>query len=175
MVIKLDSPANQDIIKQIEKVFIEEDPGSPHSLNLLNETLRSSYDEERNLNTIFFVLSILAILISGLGLFGLATYSSQSRKKEIGVRKVNGAMIRDILTRFSKELLIWIALAIIIASPLAILIMNNWLTNFEYKTGISYWIIITAGIVTLAIGLISVVLATYREASRNPAETLRFE
>lgn len=175
IIIKLDSPPNESILEQVENVFKGEDPSSPHNLVILNESLRSRYESERNLNTIFFVLSVLAILISGLGLFGLATYSSQSRRKEISIRKVNGAMISDILRRFSRELLIWIALAIVIAAPLAIFIMNSWLTNFEYKTGISPWIIITASLITILIGLIAVVLATYREASRNPAETLRFE
>jgi len=175
IVIKLDKPPDSSIIKQVESIFSSEDPVSPNNLVVLNDSLRSRYDEERNLNTIFFVLSVLAILISGLGLFGLATYSSQSRKKEIGVRKVNGAMISDILTRFSTELMVWIALAIIVATPVTILIMNSWLSNFEYKTGIRAWIIITAGLVTLLIGLIAVSIATWREASRNPTETLRFE
>lgn len=175
IIIKLDSPPNESILEQVETVFKGEDPSSPHNLVILDESLRSRYESERNLNTIFFVLSVLAILISGLGLFGLATYSSQSRKKEIGIRKVSGAMIVDILTRFSKELLIWIALAIIIATPLAIFIMNSWLTNFEYKTASRPWIVISASLITILIGLVAVILATYREASRNPAETLRFE
>ncbi len=175
MIIRLDSPLNNNIRSRIEQIFSGEDPGNPHNIISLDESLRSQYYTERNLNTIFLVLSLLAIIISGLGLFGLATFSSQSRKKEIGVRKVNGALISTIITRFSGELLIWIAIAIVLATPPTILIMKSWLTNFEYKAGIRAWIIIAAGLITLLTGLISIVLATFREASRNPAETLRSE
>jgi len=84
-------------------------------------------------------------------------------------------MIQDIISRFSYELLTWILIAIAVATPITIFIMRGWLKNFEYKVSISFWIIIASGLVALLIGLLSVGLATYREASRNPAETLRFD
>lgn len=173
IILKLGSKLNNTIRSQIEKIYNEEDPDNPFALEIMNEVLRGQYDRERNLNTIFFVLSLLAILISSLGLFGLATYSSQVRRKEIGIRKVNGALIGDIIRRFSGDLLIWIIIAFIIAAPLSVLIMKDWLTNFEYKTAISPLIIIAGGLTALLIGLVSISLATLREAGRNPAETLR--
>ena len=84
-------------------------------------------------------------------------------------------MIQDIISRFSYELLTWILIAIAVATPITIFIMRGWLKIFEYKVSISFWIIIASGLVALLIGLLSVGLATYREASRNPAETLRFD
>ncbi|HCC70418.1 MAG TPA: hypothetical protein DEQ09_04615, partial [Bacteroidales bacterium] len=166
IILKLDASPTIDIKFQIEKIFTEEDPGNPINMVMLSESLRSQYDTERNLNIAFFVLSLLAILISVLGLFGLATFSSQSRKKEIGIRKVNGALVQDIIKRFSSELLIWILIAIAVATPLTILIMRNWLTNFEYKVGISIWLIIAGGLITLLIGILSISMATFREANR---------
>ncbi len=175
IIYKLDAPLTADMKFRIEKIFKEEDPGQPVNMIILSESLRSQYDTERNLNIVFFILSMLAILISGLGLFGLATFSSQSRKKEIGIRKANGAIVLDIISNFAAELFLWILIAIVIATPVTIIIMKGWLTNFEYKVGISLWIIIISALITLLIGLLSIGFATYREAVRNPAETLRFE
>jgi len=173
IILKLGSKLNNTIRSQLEQIYLEEDPDNPFALEIMNEVLRDQYDRERNLNTIFFVLSLLAILISSLGLFGLATYSSQVRRKEIGVRKVNGALISDIIRRFTGDLLIWIVIAFLIAAPVTVFIMKDWLTNFEYKTGISPLVIIAGGLAAMLIGLVSISLATLREAGRNPAETLR--
>jgi putative ABC transport system permease protein len=173
IILKLGSKLNNTIRSQIEQIYLEEDPDNPFALEVMNEVLRDQYDRERNLNTIFFVLSLLAILISSLGLFGLATYSSQVRRKEIGVRKVNGALISDIIRRFTGDLLIWIVIAFLIAAPVTVFIMKDWLTNFEYKTGISPLVIIAGGLAAMLIGLVSISLATLREAGRNPSETLR--
>ena len=164
-----------DLKWDIEKILTEEDPGSPIQYRLLSDSFENQYRSERNLNVIFFVLAVIAILISSLGSFGLATYSTQSRSREIGIRKVNGAVVQDILFRFYRELLVWIGVAFLVAAPVSVLVMNNWLTNFEYKTKLSVWVIIGGGLITLLIGVISISLATIRDASRNPADTLRTE
>ncbi|HKL66477.1 MAG TPA: ABC transporter permease [Bacteroidales bacterium] len=175
VLLKLEHKPDENLKFRIEKIFTEEDPGNPLNYNMLEDSLGEQYKAEKNLNLIFFILSLLAILISALGLFGLATFSTQVRKKEIGIRKVNGAMIKDIVRRFSSELLLWIFIAFVIAAPVSYIIMKGWLTNFEYKAGISAWIVIGGGLLAMLVGLLSIGFATLKEAGRNPAETLRFE
>jgi len=134
-----------------------------------------TYDSEKNLNVLFLVLSAMAIFISCLGLFGLATFTTQMRTKEIGIRKVNGAKISNLLYRFSFELLRWIIVAFIFAAPVSYIIMTGWLENFAYRTSISLQLILFSGLIALVIGFVSIIWSVWREASRNPVDTLRFE
>jgi putative ABC transport system permease protein len=135
----------------------------------------SSYSKDQKLNILFLVLSVVAIFISSLGLFGLATFATQSRMKEISIRKINGASISEIFRSFNFELLRWIILSFVIAAPIGYYAMNKWLNNFAYKTTISIWLLISSGLFTLAIGLITVSWAANKAARNNPAETLRKE
>jgi putative ABC transport system permease protein len=120
-------------------------------------------------------LSIIAILISSLGLFGLATFATQSRIKEISIRKINGASASDIFRKFTFDLLKWIIISIIIAGPVSYYAMNKWLNSFAYKTNISIWLFIAAVLFALAIGLTTVSWAANKAVRNNPAETLRKE
>jgi len=162
------------IEENIETIFLDTDPGNPFSYIVLEDSLTSLYAKEKNINILFLVLSIVAILVSCLGLYGLATFSIQIRKREIGIRKVNGARITDILSKFSKELLIWIVLAFIIAAPVCYFVMTGWLANYAYKVNISIWMLLFAGFIVLIIGLISIGWALLKEVLRNPVELLRF-
>lgn len=175
MIMKTEGVGLDDLKWDIEKIFTEEDPGSQLNYRLLSDSFDNQYLAEKNLNLIFLIMALIAIIISGLGLFGLATFATKSRSREISIRKVNGAMVHNILSRFYSELLIWIILAFLIAAPISSIIMNSWLTNFEYKTRISLWILLAGGLLTLLIGILSIGLATFREANRNPVESLRFE
>ena len=114
-------------------------------------------------------------MVSCLGLFGLTTFSTQIRRREIGIRKVNGAMVRDITTRFSKELLLWIAVAYLISIPLTYIIMRSWLSSFAFRIDISVWHYLISGIIILVIGFGSISLALLKELRRNPVDLLRFE
>jgi putative ABC transport system permease protein len=95
--------------------------------------------------------------------------------KEIGLRKINGAKITEILFMLNREFLIWMAAAFIIAVPVVFFAMNKWLQNFAYKTGLSWWIFILAGIFALGIALLTVSWQSWKAASKNPVETLRYE
>ena len=127
------------------------------------------------MNILFLILSIIAIFISSLGLFGLATFATQSRMKEISIRKINGASISDIFRKFNFELLKWVLISFVIAFPVGYYAMSRWLNNFAYKTTISIWLLISSGLFTLAIGLFTVSWAANKAARTNPAETLRKE
>jgi putative ABC transport system permease protein len=99
----------------------------------------------------------------------------QHRTKEIGIRKVNGAKISEILAMLNKDFVKWVAIAFVIATPIAWYAMNKWLENFAYKTELSWWIFALAGMLALGIALLTVSLQSWRAATRNPVEALRYE
>ena len=173
IIIKFQPLNISDILKQTEKIIKEIDPASPFAYEFLEDSLKSTYATDQKLNILFLVLSVIAIFISSLGLFGLATFSTQSRIKEISIRKINGASISDIFRKFNLELLKWILVSFVIAAPIGYYAMNKWLNNFAYKTSISFWLLISSCLFTLAIGLLTVSWAANKAARTNPAETLR--
>ncbi len=115
------------------------------------------------------------IFVSCLGLFGLLSFISETRIKEIGIRKVNGAKMIEILQLLNKDIVIWIGIAFLFAVPITWISMNNWLNNFAYITNISWWIFLAGGILLLLISLLTVSIETCKAASRNPAEALKYE
>lgn len=168
------TPSNlSDILTASEKVFKDLSPDIPFEYRFLEDSMKDSYAKDTKLNLLFLILSVIAIFISSLGLFGLATFTTQSRVKEIGIRKINGAGSAEIFSKFNFELLIWILIAFLIAGPVGYFAMSKWLTNFAYKTHISIWLIITSGLLTIAIGMLTVSWAANKASKTNPAETLR--
>ncbi|PIF03010.1 MAG: multidrug ABC transporter substrate-binding protein, partial [Draconibacterium sp.] len=130
--------------------------------------------ETRMANFIEFV-ALWTILLALTGLLGLIIFMSRDRVKEIGIRKVNGATIWEIIRLLNKGVLIWLTIAFIIATPIAYYAMNKWLENFAYKTTLSWWIFALAGLSALLIALLTVSWQSWRAASRNPVEALRYE
>jgi putative ABC transport system permease protein len=124
---------------------------------------------------IFGYFSLLAILISCLGLIGLSSFMAERRTKEIGIRKISGAKSVEIFYLLSKEYIILVIISIIIACPVAWYLMNRWLQNFAYRISTSWWIFVLAGSIALLIALLTVSFQSYRAASRNPVEALRYE
>ena len=118
---------------------------------------------------------ILSIFIAVLGLFGLSLFVLDQRTKEIGVRRVNGAKISEVMVMLNKDFVKWITIAFVIATPIAWYAMNRWLENFAYKTELSWWIFALAGLMALAIALLTVSWQSWKAATRNPVEALRYE
>lgn len=133
------------------------------------------YRSEIQLGTVFRFFSLLAILLSCLGLFGLALFTTEQRTKEIGIRKVLGASVPSILNLLSRGFLKWIMIANIISWPIAYYFMNKWLQNFAYRTSLSIWIFIFSGFVALAIALLVVYYKAIEVAMANPVDLLRYE
>ena len=133
------------------------------------------YKGEERLAASIRLSAILAILISCLGIVGLAEFSIKKRIKEIGIRKVNGAKISEILTMLNRDFLKWVAIAFVIATPIAYYAMTKWLENFAYKTELSWWIFALAGLLALGIALLTVSWQSWKAAKRNPLEALRYE
>ncbi|MFA5418021.1 MAG: ABC transporter permease [Bacteroidales bacterium] len=148
---------------------------SPFEYFFYDDFYDQLYRSEARFSQIILIFSCIAILIACLGIFGLATFLSETRTKEIGIRKVNGARISEILTMLNSDFIKWVAIAFIIATPIAYYAMNNWLENFAYKTTLSWWIFALAGLLALGIALLTVSWQSWKAATRNPVEALRYE
>jgi len=175
LVIRIQPEDIQKTISNIEMVWKNILPNSKFNYSFLDDRIENQYGSELNTNKLLAYFALLIIVISCLGLFGLAFFSAEQRTKEIGIRKVNGATVSEILISLNKESVRWVGMAFIIACPIAYYTMNKWLENFAYKTTLSWWIFTLAGVVTLVIALLSVSWQSWRAATRNPVEALRDE
>ena len=159
-------------IKDVYDGFVSD---FPFEYSFLDNEFESLYKSEERLGLIFSYFAGLAIIISCMGLFGLATYSAEQRTKEIGIRKVLGATIPGIIGLLSKEFLILVSIANIIAWPVAYYAINLWLQNFAYKVDISLTIFLVAGFGTLVIALLTILFKAVTAARANPVKALRYE
>ncbi len=143
--------------------------------SFIDQKFASLYKQEKDFSQTFSFFTFLAIFIAALGLFGLSYYRINQRIKEIGVRKVNGAKVSEILAMLNRDFIRWVAVAFVIATPIAYYVMNKWLENFAYKTTLSWWIFALAGVLALGIALLTVSWQSWRAATQNPVEALRYE
>jgi ABC-type antimicrobial peptide transport system permease subunit len=165
----------KDALHKIETVFKRFNPGAPFDYTFNDEDYAKKFDDQQRLGKLATFFTILAIFISCLGLFGLASFVAEQRKKEIGVRKVLGASTYNLWRLLSKEFALLVMISCFIAIPLAWYYLNNWLHQYDYRTTISYWIFIFSGIGALAITLITVSFQAIKAALANPVESLRSE
>jgi putative ABC transport system permease protein len=150
-------------------------PDYPFQFEFLDRTYNRLYEMEIRMGKIINVFALLAIFISCLGLFGLASYTIEKRTKEIGIRKVLGASVAKISSMLSLEFLKWVALANLIAWPLAWYFMHQWLDNFVYRIDLSLWIFLIAGLLGLLLALLTVIYQSTKAALSNPIKSLRYE
>ncbi len=170
------SPHNlESTIQSINKTWSEVYPDEPYLYAFLDDSFNALYKEEKTFGSTYMFFSIIAIFIAGMGLFALAKISAENKTKEIGIRRVNGASYLNILAMLNKEYIKWVIIAYVLASPFAWYVMSQWLHNFAYKTGISWWIFAATGVVAILIALITVSWQSWRTATRNPVEALRYE
>jgi putative ABC transport system permease protein len=150
-------------------------PESLFEYHFYDEWLDTLYKSEMHSALIIRVFAFLSIILSCLGTFGIIHFISRQKIKEIGVRKVHGATITDIIRILNWSILKWIIIAFIIALPLSYFIMKKYLYGFAYKTQLSWWIFALAGLLALVIALMTVSWQSWRAAKRNPVEALRYE
>lgn len=147
----------------------------PFSYQFTNEEFEKMYRADQRASTLVWIFSILAIFISCMGLYGLASFTAERRSKEIGIRKVLGASIGSIVGLISRDFLKLIMVALIIASPLAWLAMNNWLQEFAYRVNVGWWIFAAAGLIAILVAFASIGFRAVRAAVTNPVKSLRTE
>ncbi|MGB7393542.1 MAG: ABC transporter permease [Pricia sp.] len=160
---------------QIERKWKDIFPQSTFEYRFLDQKFEAQYAEDKAFGSAFQIFTILAILIASMGLFGLTSYTILQRRKEIGIRKVNGASITQILQLLNQDFVKWVGLAFIIAVPISWYAMDKWLEGFAYKTTMSWWIFVLAGVAALVIALLTVSWQSFRAATSNPVDALRDE
>ena len=163
------------LLQSIKASWEHLNPGEPFEYSFLDEEFQKNYTAENHLSSVVRYFTIIAIFISCLGLFGLATFSAEQRIKEIGVRKVLGASVMSIVTLLSKDFLKLVGIAIIIASPLAWYVMRKWLNDFAYRIDISWTVFLVTTGIALFIALFTIGFQAIRAASANPVKSLRTE
>jgi putative ABC transport system permease protein len=173
--IKLQAQNITETITYIHGVWKIFAPGYPFDYTFVDDAFAAHYDKEEKLSKIFSVFAFLAILIGAIGMYGLASFMAKQNMRPISIRKVYGATVKDILIRFSKEFLFLVLIANVIAWPLAYYLMTFWLEKFPYKTGLSWWVFLLAGFISVFISLLTVIYNAYVTANKNPAEVLRYE
>ncbi|MBD2699239.1 ABC transporter permease [Spirosoma sp. BT702] len=163
------------LIKQIEAKWRQVAPGQAFSYQFMDDSFNQLYRAEQRIGTIALTFAVLAILIACLGLFGLAAFMAEQRTKEIGIRKVLGASIPNLIGLLSKDFLKLVLIAILIATPIAWYMMNQWLADFAYKIEIEWWMFALAGLLAIGIALATVSFQSIKAALMNPIKSLRSE
>jgi putative ABC transport system permease protein len=174
-VVKLKGTNIDETVNEIDAKFAENFPGKYADGRFYDEDFEILLRHENSLFITIKRLTILAIIIAFLGLFGLASFVVVQKTKEIGIRKVHGASIRSIVGKISADFLKWITIANIIAIPIGFYIMNNWLENFSYTTTISWWVFALAAVSSIIIMLITISFHSIKAAIQNPINALRYE
>jgi putative ABC transport system permease protein len=150
-------------------------PGHHANYAFLEETLEKRYRSEQILLKLINIFSMLAIVVACLGLIGLSIFIAEKRSKEIGIRKVNGAKTMEILMLLNKDILKWVCISIVIATPISWYLSQRWFEGFAYRCTNNWWIFLLAGVMAITVALITVSWQTIKSARKNPVESLRYE
>jgi putative ABC transport system permease protein len=175
LAVKLDAASIAVSVEYIQKVWRKISPDTPFDYFFYDNFYDQLYRKEILFGKIIFMFSTIAILIACMGLFSLAAFFSEKRTKEIGIRKVNGATITEMMAMLNTKFIKWVFIAFIIACPVAWYAMHKWLQTFAYKTELSWWIFWLAGMIAMGIALLTVSWQSWRAATRNPVDALRYE
>ncbi len=166
---------NKDVIKSLEKLWNTYNPEIPFEYHFLDDTYNELYKTEETASKVISIGMAVALFLAFMGLYAVSHYATERRVKEIGIRKVNGARISEVLFLLNHDFIQWILIAVFIATPVTWLILRKWLENFAYQTGLSWWIFALSGLLSLGIGLLTVSWQSWKAATRNPVEALRYE
>ncbi|MEM1324909.1 MAG: ABC transporter permease [Bacteroidota bacterium] len=175
IVIRLNEGDLQNQVVDIRSVWTQLAPDAPFEFAFLDDTIQQQYEQEARMSSIFTIFAGLAIFIACLGLFGLTTFMVQRKVKEIGIRKVLGASVTGIVALLSKDFIKLVAIAFLIATPIAYYFMNEWLQDFAYRIELQWWVFALAGLAAIGIALLTVSVQSVRAALANPVESLKNE
>jgi putative ABC transport system permease protein len=176
--VKLQTNDFNSLHKTIQDIKVEAaelSPSFPVEISFFDQAIENMYQSELQFRRTFSLFAGCAIVICCMGILAMSLFASQRRIKEIGIRKVNGATISEVLAMLNKDFVKWVAIAFLIATPIAWFVMRKWLESYAYKTNLSWWIFALAGLLVLGIALLTVSWQSWRAATKNPVEALRYE
>jgi putative ABC transport system permease protein len=175
LLVSLNSKNYPTLLAKIEAIWRRDITGVPFTFSFLDEEAQKQYAAEITLSKIINSFTLMAVLISALGLFGLAAFSAEQRIKEVGVRKILGASVLDLAVLLTKDFVVLVGIAIVIATPVAWWAMSHWLEAFAYRTPLRGWMFAAAGLAALVVTLVTVSSQAVRAAVANPVKALRSE
>jgi ABC-type antimicrobial peptide transport system permease subunit len=175
VLVKINGNKTEEALEKIRRVWASINPISPFEYHFLDQKYDSLYRKEKKLGTILNTFTLFAVLISCLGLFGLASFLTEQRTNEIGIRKVLGASESGVVFLLSKQFTKWVLIANIFAWPAAFFIMNEWLKSFAYRINIGVWVFVLSGVLAVGIALVTVSYQALKAARANPIDSLRYE
>lgn len=173
--IKTDGINDKVVIDRLRELFLMIAPDEVFETTFLTYRVEQFYQNETNQLKILTAFSLLAIMLSVMGLFGISLITILKRRKEIGIRKVNGASIPGVLMMLNLDFLKWVLVAVVISIPVSVWFLTDWMKRFAYRTGISWWIFAVAAVSAIIIAVLTVSWQSWRAATRNPVEALRYE
>jgi len=173
--IKLGTANMSSTLQSVKKIWEQTFPDYVYEYRFLDNKIESFYKQENQLAQLYKVFAAIAIFLSCLGLYGLASFMAAQRIKEVGIRKVLGATAGNIVYMFSKEFILLIAIAFAIAAPIAWYFMNQWLQNYAYRINIGWWVFAAGGLAAIIIALITISFQAIKAAIANPVKSLRTE
>jgi putative ABC transport system permease protein len=173
--VKLKYAGIENILANIKSTWNKFAPGYPLEYNFLDESFNSMYQSDDRLKTLLSLFAAITVFVGCLGLFGLAAYAAERRKKEVGIRKVLGASVRGIVYHLSKDFVKLVVIALVIASPIASYFMNRWLQDFPYRINITGWVFVLAALIALLIAFATISFQAINAATANPVKSLRTE
>ena len=173
--IKTHEGRSAEVVSALGAIWSDFFPNDPFEYNFVDDAFNYLYQSDIRTSRLLLTFSILAIVIAVLGLFGLSTFAIERRTKEIGIRKVLGASIANILNLLTREFLILVGVAFVIAAPLSLWAMSRWLENFAYRINITVWIFVAGAVATLVIALLAVGVQALRAALANPVKSIKSE
>jgi ABC-type antimicrobial peptide transport system permease subunit len=173
--VKTSGAKTSQVISLASSLWRDNVPDRIFEYQFLDDEFEKLYEKDQRTALMFNIFSVVAILISCMGLFALAAFTAERRTKEIGVRKVLGASVSGIIGLLSKDFVVMVGIGIAIASPLAGYVMQQWLQNFAYRIDIQWWFFVVAGLIAMSIALITVSIQAIRAALVNPVQSLKSE
>ncbi len=175
MAVKLKAGNFSQTVAEIETIWKDIAPGLPFTYRFMDDAFNSTYASEQNLGRVFTVFTLLSIIIACLGLFGLAAFNAEKRTKEIGVRKVLGANVKQITSTLTLDFLKLVGLGILVSVPIGALVMNRWLEDFSYHIQLGWDVFVIAALLAITIAVLTISYQSIKAATRNPVKSLRTE